>query len=131
MCHHARVSQTPADGAPAQIADASRRTRLASERTYLAWLRSGLTALAIGIGVAKLLPALGAKGPAWLDTAVGIGFCVLGILFAGYGMRRAFAVERALEEGSFAPLQDRVVWIFGIVAIALGLVTAVLVLVQT
>ena len=33
---------------PDQVADASRRTYLAGERTYLAWWRSGLTALAVG-----------------------------------------------------------------------------------
>src|SRR5438309_1899774 len=33
--------------------DASRRTRLANERTYLAWLRSSLTALAVAVGAGK------------------------------------------------------------------------------
>ena len=38
--------------------DATRRTRLANERTYLAWWRSGLTALAVGIAAGKLVPEL-------------------------------------------------------------------------
>ena len=38
------------------VEDATRRTRLANERTYLAWWRTGLTALAVGIGIGKLVP---------------------------------------------------------------------------
>ena len=35
--------------------DASRRTRLASERTELAWWRTGLTALAFALGIAVVI----------------------------------------------------------------------------
>lgn len=38
--------------------DALRRTRLASERTYLAWYRTGFTAFAVSIGVAKVVPGI-------------------------------------------------------------------------
>ncbi len=38
------------------LEDATRRTRLANERTYLAWWRSGLTALAVGLAAGKLVP---------------------------------------------------------------------------
>jgi len=38
--------------------DATRRTRLANERTYLAWWRTGLTALAVSFAVGKLVPEL-------------------------------------------------------------------------
>ena len=41
-----------------QVADATRRTRLANERTYLAWLRSALTALAVAIGAGKIVPGV-------------------------------------------------------------------------
>ena len=41
---------------PDQVADASRRTYLAGERTYLAWWRSGLESLFIGV-LAAWLPA--------------------------------------------------------------------------
>ncbi len=36
--------------------DATRRTRLANERTYLAWLRGGLTALAVALGAGPSPP---------------------------------------------------------------------------
>lgn len=39
----------PTDGA----ADALRRTRLANERTHLAWWRTGLAALAVSLGAGR------------------------------------------------------------------------------
>src|ERR1043166_8707504 len=38
--------------------DATRRTRLASERTYLAWWRTGLTAFAVAFGAGRVVPEL-------------------------------------------------------------------------
>ncbi len=38
--------------------DAPRRTWLAAERTYLAWLRTGLGALGLALAVGRLIPAL-------------------------------------------------------------------------
>jgi len=40
------------------VVDATRRTRLASERTYLAWWRSALAAIAVALGVGKVVPEL-------------------------------------------------------------------------
>ena len=37
---------------------APRRTWLAAERTYLAWLRTGMAALGLSLAVGRLLPAL-------------------------------------------------------------------------
>jgi putative membrane protein len=44
--------------------DATRRTRLATERTYLAWWRTGLTTFAVSVGAGKLVPEL-SSGAAW------------------------------------------------------------------
>ena len=44
--------------------DATRRTRLANERTYLAWWRSGLTALAVAVGAGKIAPEV-TGGSSW------------------------------------------------------------------
>jgi putative membrane protein len=45
-------------GAFDEARDATRRTRLASERTYLAWWRTGLTTLAVSVGTGKIVPEL-------------------------------------------------------------------------
>lgn len=79
-----------------EVEDATRRTRLATERTYLAWWRSGLTALAVGLAAGKLVPELSA-GASWPYELLGAGYSLLGIAFIFYGHRRQRAVETALQ----------------------------------
>ena len=57
--------------------DATRRTRLAGERTQLAWWRTGLTSLAVGVGIGRVVPELNDS----LDKTayVALGGIVLGI----------------------------------------------------
>jgi putative membrane protein len=54
-----------ADPNPAQLVDASRRTYLAGERTQLAWWRTGLTALAVALGVGRVVPELSKSAARW------------------------------------------------------------------
>ncbi|HKI23207.1 MAG TPA: DUF202 domain-containing protein [Gaiellaceae bacterium] len=68
-----------------EVEDATRRTRLATERTYLAWWRSGLTALAVGLAAGKLVPELSA-GASWPYELLGAGYSLLGIAFIFYGI---------------------------------------------
>ena len=79
------VDERPDEPKPERRIDAFRRTHLANERTYLAWLRSGLTAVAVGLGVAKFLPDLADAGTTWPYVALGAGFCLLGILMMVVG----------------------------------------------
>ena len=109
--------------------DATRRTRLANERTYLAWLRSAMTALAVAFGAGKIVP-----GVAHLDRRpfeiVGAGFALLGLAFVGAGVRRFLMVEAALEAGEFAPLRRRDAVVLAAAAGLLGGATLVLVFVR-
>ena len=57
--------------------DATRRTRLANERTYLAWWRTGLTTFAVSVAAGKLVPEL-SSGAAWPFEAIGVAFAVVG-----------------------------------------------------
>jgi len=88
------------------VEDATRRTRLANERTYLAWWRTGLTALAVAVGVGRLVPAH-TDASKWPYETVGALFGVLGIAFIWFGYARARAVENALDRASFAALGVR------------------------
>jgi putative membrane protein len=108
--------------------DATRRTHLANERTYLAWLRSGLTAVAVGLGMAKVLPTL-QTGPAWPLVAVGIGFCLLGLILMVFGVHRLRRVDRALRIGEFGPLDDRASVAIGSLAALLAAITILLLVV--
>jgi putative membrane protein len=103
--------------------DATRRTRLANERTYLAWWRGGLTALAVSVGVGAL-PAVTAA-TRWPFLALGIGFGLLGIAFIAFGARRYRAVERALARGAFAPLEARLAAVLGLFGVLLALLTII------
>jgi putative membrane protein len=109
--------------------DAVRRTRLANERTYLAWLRTGIASLATALAVGRLLPAL-TDGHDWPYAAIGGGWAVVGIMIVAYGLIRARDVERAVERGEFAPLSARAVLTITAIAVALGVATFAAVVVQ-
>jgi inner membrane protein YidH len=109
------------------VEDATRRTRLANERTYLAWWRSGLTALAVGIAAGKLVPEL-SDGSGTPFVALGCAYAVLGVLFIAFAFVRSRAVERSLANGEFAPLDDRLAAVLTGVGVALGVATVLVVL---
>jgi putative membrane protein len=112
-----------------QEVDATRRTRLANERTYLAWWRGGLTGIAVSLGVGALLPEL-SEGSRWPFVVLGVGFAILAVLFIGYGVRRYQEVERALARGDFAPLDVRVAAILGLLGVVLAILTMIAVVVE-
>jgi putative membrane protein len=115
---------------PEESRDATRRTRLANERTYLAWWRTGLTTLAVSFGAGRLVPAL-SEGPNWPFQLIGVGFAVVGILFVGFGYVRQRSVEDALARGGYAPLDDRVALAFAITGVLLGGATIALLILET
>lgn len=80
----ARSAHAVERSAAAQLSSADRtvqlaadRTLLAAERTYAAWVRTGLTSLAAGIGARALLAKV---VPGWLGLAAG---CTL-LLFSAF-----------------------------------------------
>jgi putative membrane protein len=109
------------------IRDASRRTHLANERTYLAWLRSGLTAFAVSVGTGKLVPEL-SSGPSWPFEALGTGFAVLGIVFVAFGFFRQREVDRALARGDYAGFDERLALAMTVAGVVLGVATIVAVI---
>jgi len=116
------MASAPVDAAT----DATRRTRLANERTYLAWWRSGLTALAVSIGAGRIVPEL-AGGAQWPFEIIGVAVAVIGSAFIGYGYLRQKRVDEALARGEYAPLDLQVALIFAALGVLLGIATVVLV----
>ncbi len=112
-----------------EAGDATRRTRLANERTYLAWWRTGLTTLAVAFGAGKLVPAL-TSGAAWPFEVVGVCFAVVGAAAIVYGFVRQRAVERALRAGSYAPFDDRAAGVFTTAGLLLAAATVALLFVE-
>src|SRR5947207_3211797 len=78
--------------------DASRRTSLAAERTWLAWWRTGLGASAVAIGVGRILPGL-AGGANWPLQLLGLGYAALAVAVLVIGGVRQNRVAAALRSG--------------------------------
>jgi putative membrane protein len=126
----ARERQPPGGGRFDEAGDATRRTRLANERTYLAWWRTGLTAFAVSVGSGKLVPVL-ASGATWPYTAIGIGFAIVGVICAGYAFWRYREDEDALRRAEFAHPDERLVALLSGIGVALGLLLVVVLLTES
>jgi putative membrane protein len=111
----------------AEAEDATRRTRLANERTYLAWWRTGLTAIAVGLAAGKLIPEL-SDGASWPYQLLGGGYTLLGFAFILYGQRRQLEVDRSLRRGEWAPLDGRVALGLTVAGAVLGAATLLVVI---
>jgi uncharacterized membrane protein YidH (DUF202 family) len=84
------------------------RDLLASERTFLAWLRTGLGFIALGVALEKV-EALAALSPTLLHLENSRTKLAAGILIASgsgcvaHGTQRYFGTLRLLREGMFRP----------------------------
>jgi putative membrane protein len=67
---------------------AGERTDLAVERTLLAWWRTGMAALAVALGVGRVLPVLAPNATRWPYVVLGSGFALYGIAMFLLGTRR-------------------------------------------
>jgi putative membrane protein len=108
---------------------APRRTWLAAERTYLAWLRTGMAALGLSLAVGRLLPAL-------LDTShiafglLGAGFGVFGIFMLVLGAYRAHRTRAALVARRPVPTDYWEITALTVFSVVLGIATVVLIFVE-
>ena len=119
-----------ADWTDSEAVDATRRTRLASERTELAWWRTGLTALAVALGVGRVVPELNHGLARWPYVVAGVGFAIWGIVAISYGSARGTAVDDALSRGHF---HEPPAWVLRAVTgggVALGVITALLIVID-
>lgn len=97
------------------------RDLLASERTFLAWARTGLGFIALGVALEKV-EALAVISPTFLHltdsrTKVAAGVLVgSGSLCVIHGTQRYFSTMRALEKGVFRPN------VLGVMGMGLGCV---------
>ena len=107
--------------------DASARTRLASERTELAWWRTGLTALAVSLAIGRVVPELDGSSSQWPYTVIGVGFALYGVALVAYGSARARQVDAAFSRGGSIPAHGSVLTAMTSVGVGLALATAVLI----
>lgn len=114
----------------AEAADATRRTRLANERTYLAWWRTGLASLAVSVGTGQVVPAL-TDGVVWPYTVAGAGFALLGVALIAFAAVRHRQVERALDRGEPVRPDDGMILAITLAGVVLGLFVLAIVLAES
>ena len=112
---------------PASAVDATRRTRLANERTFLAWWRTALAVEGLALATGKLVPEI-ADPPHWPYVALGALLALLGMLLALTGWWRHATVERALSGGEEAVAPAWLIAGLGGALAVFGLLLAVLLL---
>jgi putative membrane protein len=110
--------------------DATRRTHLANERTQLAWWRTGLTSVAVGVGIGRVVPELGSGSHA-AYAAVGVGYVAYGVLFVLAGTWRQRQVETAVDRAAWRGQDRALVLALTAAGIVLALATAVLIVVDS
>jgi putative membrane protein len=109
---------------------AGERTSMAGERTLLAWWRTGLTAIAVALGVGRLLPELTKHQTHWPYVTLGIGFSLYGIGLFVLGTWRMGVFDREARGSSVHTTEDRLLLAFLGAGVILGLGTLALILAQ-
>jgi putative membrane protein len=109
--------------------DVTRRTRLAAERTWLAWWRSGIAAATAAVAVGGVVPEL-VEGGRTAYVLLGAGYAALaaGVFAAGALRRRQ--VDRALERGEYERVREDAVLFLTVAGIALALGTFAVIVAQ-
>lgn len=97
------------------------RDHLANERTYLSWMRSGISLLGFGVLIVRmrvLRPPLAPQAPGngW---KLGLAFAVVGLITVALSSWHYFAVRNDIEDDTYAP-SDRWVLLSSLVLVALG-----------
>lgn len=59
------------------------RTLMAEERTFSAWMRSGMAAIGAAVAIVKMLPSNG--DPAWLVQSLGVVLIIAGAMAFAFG----------------------------------------------
>jgi uncharacterized membrane protein YidH (DUF202 family) len=110
------------DAAEPSAVDASRRTSLAAERTWLAWWRTGLGAAAVAVGVGRVLPGV-TGGAQWPLRVLGLAYGALAVAVLVIGGVRQNRVAVALRSGGYDQLSSRLVMWLTASAVALAVAT--------
>jgi putative membrane protein len=108
---------------------APRRTLLAAERTYLAWLRTGLGAIGVALAVGRLIPAL-VGGSNLAYGLLGAGYGALGIFLIAYAMLRARRIQAALAANAPVTLDWWALAVTTVLGLALAIATIAMVLAE-
>ena len=101
--------------------DSRARTHLANERTFLAWFRTGVTLIALGVAAGPLL--IGASGFG-LSRLLSLSVVAAGIALLISGRARYSVSRGRIDAGTFRPASSSVnfsVGLFVLVGLVAGL----------
>ncbi|MBS1878763.1 MAG: DUF202 domain-containing protein [Actinobacteria bacterium] len=115
---------------PENFEDAPRRTHLAAERTQLAWWRTGLTGIAVGLGVGRVIPDIARTQDTWPYIVVGICFTIYGVALIAFGTIRARELEVKLGGRNKIGPSERMLVGLTVVGVILGLASVALIAAQ-
>ena len=105
--------------------DSTARDHLANERTFLAWVRTALGLVGLGV----LLERLGAGSDQEIAVAAGVGFISFGGLTLIYSVSRYLWVAQNLKRGAFpVAIRGPIVITIGALLVAGGALVYVLLL---
>jgi len=111
------VSDPSADRLPKADPDSRARTHLANERTFLAWLRTGLSLIALGLAAAQFLRGLFPGGVA-LAVLLAVLLIIIGTIMVIFGGWRYIEARDQIEAQTYVPSSVSVV--FSVVLVAIG-----------
>ncbi|MBY6412513.1 DUF202 domain-containing protein [Rhodococcus sp. BP-252] len=98
------------------------RFTLASERTFLAWMRTSLGLMAGGIAIVHLVPDF---STGWVRTGLGLVLILMAASAAMVGLRRWLQVRKALEQGAPMP-EAKELWLFAVGIGGIAILAAVI-----
>jgi putative membrane protein len=105
--------------------DARIRDHLANERTFLAWLRTGVAAMGLGVVIAKLRYILGTNYPesSGIVHAANIGliFALAGISTIVFSAFFFLQIRSQIRTGNYVS-KTKLVLVLAIVMVGLGLI---------
>jgi inner membrane protein YidH len=94
--------------------DIDPRVSLANERTFLAWIRTALALITIGLAITQLLPPFDLPGGRRL---LGVPLMVLGVVVALGALREWMINERAMRQGQPLRPPRLAMWVTVVIAV--------------
>jgi putative membrane protein len=121
----------PSPPAPVDVADmAVKQAVMAAERTWLAWWRSALVALAGALAVGRVTPQV-LHVASWPYAVLGVGYGLIALGMVIVGALRHERLARVALTSTDSTLDSRLIAAFSAAGVALAACTLALILAQT